>query len=152
MSQTSPNKITLFTIGFTQKPAEAFFTRLADAGVKRVVDVRLNNSSQLAAFAKQDDLRYFLKAIGRIEYLHCPDLAPTSDLLSAYKKKEIDWNTFEERFCELIEDRKAEETLSREMLDQACLLCSEALPDCCHRRLLAEYLSEKIPPIEICHL
>jgi uncharacterized protein (DUF488 family) len=76
----------LFTIGFTQKSAQKFFETLRDAGVKRVIDTRLNNVSQLAGFAKKADLEYFLKFIGGIEYVHILDLAPTQDILDEYKK------------------------------------------------------------------
>ena len=66
----------LFTIGFTKKSAEGFFTNLSKAGVKRVIDIRLNNMSQLAGFTKRDDLRYFLRTICNIDYIHLPELAP----------------------------------------------------------------------------
>ncbi len=135
--------ITLFTIGFTKKPAEEFFTKLSQAGVKRVVDIRLNNSSQLAGFAKKDDLAYFLRAICNIEYMHLPFLAPTQELLDAYKKHKGDWETYEKGFVDLISSRKIEDLVSREWLDGACLLCSEDQPIHCHRRLVAEYLQEK---------
>src|SRR6266404_3415816 len=130
----------LFTIGFTKKSAEAFFTRLKDAGVKRLVDVRLNNVSQLAGFTKKDDLRYFTKAICNIDYVHVPDLAPTKDILDAYKKHNGDWGLYERQFLDLIRSRRIEERVSRDMLDGGCLLCSEEKPNHCHRRLVAEYL------------
>ena len=98
-------EINLFTIGFTQKSAREFFTALKDAGVKRVVDVRLNNNSQLAGFSKKDDLPYFLKEIGGIEYVHLPELAPTQDILDAYKKRKGDWNVYEEKFLDLMARR-----------------------------------------------
>jgi|SRR5215469_3211945 len=142
----------LFTIGFTKKSAETFFTRLKTADVKRLVDVRLNNVSQLAGFTKKDDLRYFAKAICNIEYVHMPALAPTQDMLDEYKKKRGDWRVYERRFLDLINSRRIEETTSREALDGACLLCSEETPDRCHRRLVAEYLKEKWLDIEILHL
>src|SRR5205814_1710667 len=115
----------LFTIGFTKKSAETFFSRLKNAGVKRVVDVRLNNVSQLAGFTKQNDLRYFTKAICNIDYVHVLDLAPTQDILNAYKKEGGDWGVYERRFLDLIRSRRIEDKVSREMLDSACLLCSE---------------------------
>lgn len=80
----------LFTIGFTQKTARQFFTTLLNANVRRVIDVRLNNVSQLAAFTKRADLEYFLQTIGQIDYFHRPDLAPTQDILDAYKKHKGD--------------------------------------------------------------
>lgn len=146
------SKIRLFTIGFTKKTAEAFFTKLSKAGVKRVIDIRLNNVSQLAGFSKRDDLRYFLKAICNIDYIHKPELAPTRDILEEHKKNRGDWSAYEKRFMVLLSERKPEETISRDMFDNGCLLCSEDKPDNCHRRLVAEYLSEKWGNMEVIHL
>ncbi|MGH9500682.1 MAG: DUF488 family protein [Terriglobales bacterium] len=113
----------LFTIGFTRKSAETFFMLLKNAGVKRLIDVRLNNVSQLAGFTKKDDLRYFTKAICNIEYVHLPELAPTADILDPYKKaKNGDWESYERQFLELIRARHVEDTISRELLDGGCLL------------------------------
>jgi uncharacterized protein (DUF488 family) len=142
----------IFTIGFTKKSAEAFFTRLQRAGVKRLVDVRLNNVSQLAGFTKKNDLRYFTKAICNIEYVHLLDLAPTSEILDAYKKNDGDWEVYERRFLDLMHSRNIQETVPREILDGACLLCSEEKPHHCHRRLVAEYLKESWGDVEIEHL
>jgi len=142
----------IFTIGFTKKSAEIFFTRLRDTGVRRLVDVRLNNVSQLAGFTKKNDLRYFTKAICNIEYVHIPDLAPTQDILDAYKKRKGEWKLYEQQFLDLMRSRKIEEKMSREMLDGDCLLCSEEKPDHCHRRLVAEYLKTKWKDIEIEHI
>jgi uncharacterized protein (DUF488 family) len=143
----------IFTIGFTKKSAETFFTRLQKAGVRRLVDVRLNNVSQLAGFTKRDDLKYFTKAICGIEYVHVPELAPTSDILDPYKKqKNGDWPLYERQFLELIRFRRIEETMSRDLLDCGCLLCSEEKPHHCHRRLVAEYLKEKWGAVEIEHI
>lgn len=142
----------LFTIGFTQKTAEAFFTKLQSAGVKRVLDVRLNNVSQLAGFAKRDDLRYFLKNLSDIDYLHLPNLAPTQEILDAYKKKKGGWETYEKDFKALIAARRIEKGFAPETLSCACLLCSEASPDTCHRRLVAEHLCLKLGHIEIIHI
>src|SRR5271157_5558654 len=116
----------IFTIGFTKKSAEAFFTRLMNAGVKRLVDVRLNNVSQLAGFTKRDDLRYFTEVICGIEYVHIPKLAPTPEILDPYKKqKNGDWSLYERQFLELMCARCIEETIARDLLDGGCLLCSE---------------------------
>lgn len=151
--QEAPNRIIkLFTIGFTQKTAEKFFTSLQRAGVKRMIDTRLNNVSQLAGFAKKDDLRYFLRAICGIEYEHMADLAPTQAMLDDYKKRKGDWQTYEEQFLQLIQSRRIEELISREKLDHACLLCSEDRPNHCHRRLVAEYLQRAVGGIEIQHI
>jgi len=143
----------IFTIGFTKKSAETFFTRLKNAGVKRLVDVRLNNISQLAGFTKRDDLRYFTKAICGIEYVHLPNLAPTSEILDPYKKqKNGDWPLYERQFLDLMRARRIEETISSDLLDGGCLLCSEETPHHCHRRLVAEYLKEKWECVEIEHI
>jgi uncharacterized protein (DUF488 family) len=142
----------VFTIGFTKTSAESFFTRLQRAGVKKVLDVRLNNISQLAGFAKRDDLRYFLKAIGDIDYAHEPKLAPTQTMLGAYKKDGGDWTDYEMRFLALMAERRIEETVPRSALDSACLLCSEHRPEQCHRRLVVEYLQKKWGDIEVDHL
>ncbi len=145
-------RIRLYTIGFTKKSAEKFFTTLKDAGVVRVLDVRLNNSSQLAGFTKKEDLEFFLKSIAGIEYLHLPDLAPTQDILTAYKKEKGDWSVYTAKFLSLMQARRIEETSRRELIDRGCLLCSEDTPEHCHRRLVAEYLSEKWGNVEIVHL
>ena len=144
--------IHLFTIGFTKKTAEAFFTKLLQAGVERVVDVRLNNNSQLAGFSKRDDLAYFLKAIACIEYVHLLELAPTAELLERYRKLDKDWAGYERDFLKLIAERHIETTVPPNLLDGGCLLCSEDKPDHCHRRLVAEYLREKWGGVEIRHL
>jgi uncharacterized protein (DUF488 family) len=133
----------IFTIGFTSKSAQAFFSRLKQANVKRLVDVRLNNVSQLAGFAKKDDLRYFAKEICGIEYVHLTTLAPTQDILDDYKKRRGDWAVYERQFLDLMKSRHIEESSSREILDAGCLLCSEENPVHCHRRLVAEYLRDK---------
>src|SRR3970282_547296 len=99
----------IFTIGFTKKSAETFFARLKNAGVKRLVDVRLNNVSQLSGFTKKDDLRYFTREICGIDYLHLPELAPTQDILDAYKKHNGDWSVYESKFLDLIKSRRIEE-------------------------------------------
>jgi uncharacterized protein (DUF488 family) len=143
----------IFTIGFTKKSAETFFTKLKRTGVKRLVDVRLNNVSQLAGFTKRDDLRYFTKAICGIEYVHIPTLAPTPEILDPYKKqKNGDWPLYERQFLDLMRARRIEETISPDLLDGGCLLCSEETPHHCHRRLVAEYLKEKWDGIDIEHI
>lgn len=147
------NKSTnLFTIGFTKKNAKHFFELLKEAGVKRVIDTRLNNISQLAGFTKKPDLEYFLQQICQIEYIHFLELAPTKDILDGYKKNGGDWSTYEKQFLQLITERKIEEKVSPDLLDGGCLLCSEATPHYCHRRLVAEYLSQKLGTLKIHHL
>ncbi len=142
----------LATIGFTKKPARRFFQLLRDAGVRRLVDVRINNSSQLAGFAKKDDLAWLLGELCSIDYIHLPTLAPTKDLLRQYRNGDIDWDTYESRFLDLMSTRRIEANIPRETLDEGCLLCSEDKPHHCHRRLVAEYLNQHWGNIEIDHL
>ena len=142
----------IFTIGFTKKSAESFFTKLQRAGVKRLIDIRLNNVSQLAGFAKRDDLRYFAKAICNIDYVYLQDLAPSKEILEEYKKNKGDWRVYERQFLDLMKIRRIENKVSRELLDGGCLLCSEDKPQHCHRRLVAEYLKEKWGDVEIEHI
>jgi uncharacterized protein (DUF488 family) len=142
----------IFTIGFTKKSAETFFSLLIGSGASRLADVRLNNLSQLAGFAKKDDLKYFLSSICRMDYLHLPELAPTQQMLEAYKKEKGDWAAYEKQFVDLLRTRQVENTIAPDALSNACLLCSEHLPQHCHRRLVAEYLAEKWGHLEIVHL
>jgi len=146
------NKIKLFTIGFTKKNAETFFGKLTKSGVEKLIDIRLNNVSQLAGFTKKDDLIYFLKKICNCDYAHKPLLAPTKEILGAYKKKEITWPEYEKRFKDLLIARKAHTLLSSSELHMACLLCSEPTPDKCHRRLVAEFFNNFFKEIEVIHL
>jgi len=146
------NKIQLYTIGFTKKTAQTFFNLLQTAGVQRVIDIRLNNNSQLAGFAKKEDLKYFLQIICGIEYQHLPELAPTKAILDDYKKKLITWAVYEQQFLALMQERKMAEQLSPTLFHHSCLLCSEDMPKHCHRRLVAEYLDEKWENVEITHL
>ncbi|MDI9350065.1 MAG: DUF488 domain-containing protein [Candidatus Symbiobacter sp.] len=141
----------IFTIGFTKKNAEQFFTKLAASGATRLVDVRLNNVSQLAGFAKKTDLRYFCQAICRMEYLHLPELAPTADILTDYKKNQGDWEVYQNKFLTLMAQRKIEQ-IDRKIIDGGCLLCSEDTPHHCHRRLVAEYFAQKWGGVEVRHL
>jgi len=147
-----PSSTQLFTIGFTQKSAEKFFETLIKSGVKTLIDTRLNNVSQLAGFAKKNDLVYFLKQIGGIDYVHILDLAPTKDILDEYKKNKGDWGVYEQKFLKLISERAIEKKVTPELINYGCLLCSEAKPHNCHRRLVAEYLSKKWEGVNICHL
>lgn len=140
------------TIGFTQKPASKFFNLLRSSGARRVVDVRLNNSSQLAGFAKRNDLAFFLHEVCDMEYVHLPILAPTKDMLDEYRKGGGDWDRYEDRFLSLMQERAAEKEVPKEVIDGGCLLCSEAEPHRCHRRLVLEYLREHWGDLEIGHL
>jgi len=142
----------IFTIGFTKKPAREFFEKLRRPGLARLVDVRLNNVSQLAGFSKRDDIQFFCETILSIGYLHLPELAPTQAMLDGYKKKHGNWPDYEKTFLALMAERKIEDTLAREVMDGGCLLCSEATPENCHRRLVAEYLQSKWGGVEIEHI
>ena len=122
------------------------------SGTKRVIDVRLNNVSQLAGFAKRDDLKYFLKELCGIDYLHLSDLAPTQEMLTAYRKEHKDWIRYEKEFLGLMRERRIEDRVPKEVMDESCLLCSEDEPHHCHRRLVAEYLYEHWGNVEVHHL
>ena len=130
--------ITIFTIGFGQKTAEEFFGLLRAAGVRKVIDVRLNNVSQLAGFTKRDDLPFFLRELASIAYESRPELAPSREILEAYRKKQLGWAEYEKRFQELMATRDVGRSLAPEDLNGACLLCSEPQPARCQRRLVAE--------------
>lgn len=141
-----------YTIGFTKKTAEEFFESIKQSGIATIVDVRLRNDSQLAAFAKKNDLSYFLKEIGNINYVHLPELAPTREMLDEYKKNKGSWTSYESKFMNLMKARKIEE-LPKDIFNKGCLLCSENKPHFCHRRLILEYLNDKWGgKIEIVHL
>jgi uncharacterized protein (DUF488 family) len=143
----------IFSIGFTQKTAQQFFGSLKQAGVRRLVDVRLNNISQLAGFAKKQDLPFFLKELCEAEYVHEPLLAPTQEMLDRYKKHKGGWAEYEKRFLALMAERKIDRTLSRSQFKiPSALLCSELSPNQCHRRLVLEHLREKWGGIKITHL
>jgi uncharacterized protein (DUF488 family) len=145
--------VEIYTIGFTRKSAAEFFGVLRRAGIRRLIDVRLNNTSQLAGFAKRDDLAYFLDAICDAAYEHEPLLAPTEELLDAYKHKAIAWDEYERRFRALLDERRVEDRVDRRWFDKpAALLCSEPTAEHCHRRLAAEYLAEQWGGAEIKHL
>lgn len=143
----------IYTIGFTKHTAEDFFESLKRNRITRLVDVRLNNSSQLAAFAKRDDLKYFLRKLCDVEYVHEPRLAPTQPLLDAYKKNKGSWATYEEGFLGLMAERQIERKLPKELFEgRTVLLCSEHTPEHCHRRLVAEYLVGHWGAVEMVHL
>lgn len=143
----------IYSIGFTQTTAEHFFGRLKRAGVKRLLDVRLNNSSQLAGFAKAQDLPYFLGELAAAEYEHAPVLAPTQDLLDGYRKEKKGWAWYEDAFLDLMATRRIEKKLDRAAFEQpTALLCSEATAEKCHRRLVCEYLARHWSDVRAVHL
>lgn len=143
----------IYTIGFTQTTAERFFGRLRDARVERLLDVRLNNSSQLAGFAKAQDLPYFLRELVGATYEHEPRLAPTQELLDDFKKRRGSWADYEPRFMALLAERRVETLLSPADFERrTALLCSEATAEHCHRRLVCEYLDERWGGVTAVHL
>lgn len=143
----------VYSIGFTQKSAAEFFGLLRRAGVKRLIDVRLNNVSQLAGFTKRDDLAFFVQELCGADYVHEPLLAPTQDMLDAYKKSKGSWADYERQFLRLMADRKIESQLDRGLFAApAALLCSEPTPEHCHRRLVMEYLQDKWGDFQAVHL
>ncbi len=134
----------VYTIGFSRKGAEQFFETLKRHDISCLLDVRLNNTSQLAGYTKLPDLGYFLLEICSAAYLHLPQLAPTRELLDSYKKKKITWKEYESRYLALLREREVESQVQRRLLDgPSILLCSEPTPDYCHRRLALEYLQEQ---------
>lgn len=132
--------MTTYSIGFTKTDAASFFGRLRAADVKAVWDVRLQNTSQLAGFAKVPDLEFFLAELGSIGYRHVPEFAPSPELFADYRKHGLKWDAFEKRFLDLMAARSIEDHVRADELDGACLLCSEDKPHRCHRRLVLEYL------------
>ena len=142
----------VYTIGFTKKSASDFFELLQGAGAKRLVDVRLNNVSQLAGFAKKDDLEYFLNKICRMKYVHLPELAPTKEMLDAYRKDHRDWAIYERDFLALMHERRIEKSGIKRIISNGCLLCSEDKSEHCHRRLVVEYLQRHWGDVEVVHL
>jgi len=144
------NKV--FTIGYAGKDAHQFFSILKQAGIRKVIDVRLYNTSQLAGFTKKQDMEYFLQAIVGSEYIHMPIMAPTKQLLNDYKKGLIGWPQHETQFKSIIAQRQIDKHIIPQDMDMICFLCSEATADNCHRRLVAEYLAGLWPNISIIHL
>ncbi len=141
-----------YTIGFTRKTAEEFFGTLKRSGIQRLLDVRLNNTSQLAGFAKRADLPFFLERLCDAQYLHEPMLAPTPDILSRYRSGG-DWPEYEQSFLDLMRERRIEERLDRSLFEvPTVLLCSEATAEHCHRRLVLEYLNTAWGNLEAVHL
>lgn len=150
----SDNKkmVRVFTIGCGAKNAREFFAILKQAGIKKVIDVRLYNTSQLAGFAKKQDIEYFLQAVIGADYIHLPIMAPTKQLLNDYKKGLIGWQQYEAQFKSIITQRQIQKHVTPDDIDMGCLLCSEAKADNCHRRLIAEYLAQRWQNISIHHL
>jgi uncharacterized protein (DUF488 family) len=145
--------VEVYSIGFTKKTAEQFFGILKRAGIRRLLDVRLNNVSQLAGFSKREDLEYFLRELCGADYRHEPLLAPTKEMLDGYKKEKGSWEEYERRFLALMADRHIEEKVAAsDFAVPTVLLCSEPEADHCHRRLVLEYLQKKWSNLTIHHL
>ncbi len=143
----------IYTIGFTKRTAAGFFGTLKQNGIRRLLDIRLHNASQLAGFSKRDDLAFFLDAVGGIAYRHDTLLSPTADLLDAYRRKRISWDEYAERFLALIAERDVHNVLEPSEFSQpTVLLCSELGPEKCHRRLVIEHLARHWPDVKAVHL
>ena len=152
MKDEAVKSVTVFTIGYGGKSAAEFFGLLRQARVRCLIDVRLYNTSQLAGYAKRDDLAYFTEAIVGAEYIHLPQLAPTKEILDGYKKGVLNWDQYERQFNQLIATRQIEQVIEFGRLEKACFLCAEAKADYCHRRLVVEYLMKQCENLEIIHL
>ena len=144
--------IRIYTIGFTKKTAQQFFELLKANGITNLVDIRINNSSQLAGFAKSADLEYFLQKICNIKYQYITDFTPTKELLSDYQNKKITWIEYQKIYRQIIKTRKVIEKYDIENFNNSCFLCSEPTADQCHRKLLIEYFKESHPEIQIIHI
>ncbi len=142
----------IYTIGYTKRTARSFFNSLKDARVKLLIDIRLNNTSQLAGYAKKENLTFFLKEICSCEYLYLPECAPSKNILDNYQSNMIDWQMYESQFVALLETRKPILKIKNINIDHSCLLCAEPTPENCHRKLVAEYIKLYIPGTTIQHL
>ena len=143
----------IYTIGFTKKPASKFFKLLKDNRIERIIDIRLRPGGQLSGFAKQEDLRYFLRELIGCDYLHIPELAPTNELLNRYRANK-DWSEYEKGFYALLEQRGIPGSLDKSVFSEkvCCLLCSEATPEHCHRSLITNRLAESWDDVEVIHI
>jgi uncharacterized protein (DUF488 family) len=139
----------LYTIGFTKKSAREFFELLKEHQIKKIIDIRLSNTNQLAGFTKKNDLEYFLKEIADIKYFYAKDFAPTKELMIAKRERKISMDKFEEEFTKILKKRKVENIFNEEELNQACLLCSEEQAKDCHRNAITKYLKGKYQELEV---
>ncbi|MDV3427080.1 MAG: DUF488 domain-containing protein [Bacillota bacterium] len=142
----------IYTIGFSKRNAEEFFEALKENKIKTLIDIRLNNKSQLAGFTKRSDIEYLLKQIAGIKYAYFPEFAPTKEILDKYRDSKITWDEYENKYNQLLKERKPLFNVNKEIFQDSCLLCSEFLPDKCHRRLAAEYIKNYYDDITIIHL
>jgi uncharacterized protein (DUF488 family) len=143
----------LYTIGFTKKTAKQFFDSLKETNIEKLVDIRLRPDSQLAGFAKREDLRFFLERLNNCDYQYEPRLAPSDYLLKAYRENK-DWKTYEAGFLQLLLERNIPQALDKTSFEikRCCLLCSEAEPEQCHRRLVAEEMQKYWKNVQIVHI
>jgi len=146
--------LNLYTIGFTHKNAEQFFELIINNNIELLIDIRLNNKSQLSGFAKGDDIAYFLRSICQCNYTHCLEFAPTKEMLDGYKSKRITWVEYERQYLSLIESRRSCHNFMERFgsYKNICLLCSESTAEKCHRRLLAEMITVVRPDVELKHI
>lgn len=145
----------IYTIGFTKKSAEEFFELIKNNDIQSLIDVRLNNKSQLAGFAKGKDLDYFLREICDVRYFYEEQFAPTKDLLDRWHKSTVSWGDYTKEYIDTLKSRKAERIFEVRYKDtgNVCFLCTEPTTENCHRRLLAEYLQQNCSnESEIIHL
>lgn len=142
----------IYTIGYTKRTAQSFFTSLKDEGIKILIDIRLNNNSQLAGYAKKDNLAYLLKELCSCDYLYLPECAPSKGILDNYHSNAIDWQMYESQFLGLLESRNPIVNIKNINIDHSCLLCAEFTPENCHRKLVAEYIQQHIHGTLIKHL
>jgi uncharacterized protein (DUF488 family) len=142
----------IYTIGFTKKSAEEFFALLRDNNITLVADIRLNNSSQLAGYTKGKDLKFFLSLV-KIKYEYWNDFAPTKELREAYRTDQ-NFNNYTTEYTQLIAQRAAVSRLKADLfyIENVCLLCSEATPEKCHRRIAADLIAQAIPNLCVKHL
>ena len=143
----------IYTIGYTKKSAKTFFELLIANGIERLIDIRLNNTSQLSGFTKKNDLKYFLNKLVGIEYYHFDFLAPSKEIRDAYRENK-DWEQYAKQFRQLMEKRRAFENINKKFFVEksCCLLCSEATPEKCHRHLVSEKLKERWEDVETIHI
>jgi len=144
----------IYTIGFTKKSANEFFNLIKKNDIQLLIDIRIHPQGQLAGFAKQEDLPYFLEELSNhCHYEHNPLLAPTKELLKKYRENK-DWPLYEKAFMKLMDERQVPQILNKSVFEnqRICLLCSEASPENCHRRLVAEKLASSWQNVEVIHI
>jgi uncharacterized protein (DUF488 family) len=141
----------IYTIGYTPKTAEQFFELIKKNNIKLLLDIRLNNKSQIAGFTKRENLPYFLWELCQCKYEHCLEFTPNEEM---YNEKKISWERYTRDYIILIESRGTYKNFIDRFADyeNICLLCSESTPDRYHRRLLAEMIIQNNPDTILTHL